>query len=49
MVCNDNLATQLSRPRIFADEDERIAQAVEAETMGKPRGDDGGVTIERIA
>lgn len=34
---------------MFADEDERIAQAVEADATGKRLEKDKGVTIERIA
>lgn len=49
IVCNNKLATQLSRPQMFADEDERIAQAAEADAIEKQTEKDTGVTIERIA
>jgi len=51
IVCNNQLATQLSRPQVYVEEDERIAREGE-KSDGWPGVDeekaDGDVVVEKV-
>ncbi|KAK3726075.1 hypothetical protein LTR37_000223 [Vermiconidia calcicola] len=50
IVCRNKLATQLHRPQVYIEEDERIAEVGEKGSWaGEDGKDDGQVTVEKVA
>lgn len=49
IVCRNKLATQLSRPQIYIDQDEEIARAGDKGGVFDDDKDEGRVTVEKMA
>ena len=50
IVCRNKLATQLHRPQVYIEEDERIAEVGDKGSWtGEDGKDNGQVTVEKVA